>query len=246
MKTKTLIVEDEIHSQELIKSIIEEYCPELSVIGVVDSVGGAIEAINKYNPEVLFLDVQLKNENSFEIFNTIDHTAHKIIFTTAYRKFAFDAFKVRAVDYILKPYSPSSIVNAVQRVIKSISIMDPEVQMVPANEAKRIVIPTNNGSKLIAVSSITRIEAFGAYCKIYLTDNQVNIVSKNLKETFGLLEKANFVRVHMSHVINLDFMDQYIFDGEGGYAEMKDKARIPIARRRKTDFLAGVKLFQGQ
>ncbi|MEE9439638.1 MAG: response regulator, partial [Saprospiraceae bacterium] len=113
---RTMIIEDEIASQNLLKTIIEDYCPKLELIGIASTVPESQLLIDKLKPELVFLDINLKGRNAFELLEIIKGRKFKIIFTTASQEYAMQAFKVEAIDYILKPYNPKDIIRATSRI----------------------------------------------------------------------------------------------------------------------------------
>lgn len=239
---RTMIVEDEHHAQQLLTHIIEDYCPMLSVVGHAANVSDGIQAINNLKPDLVFFDVELGVDRSFEILNQVEHSTFQIIFTTAHDKYAFQAFQYEAIDYILKPYVPKDVIKAIEKVKKANRIEGifhrfESLTKRGNSPTRRIPIPTNEGLTLIHVKDIIRIVADRAYCKIYSTDNQKLFATKSLGEVETLLPPSTFFRTHTSHLINLDYVKKYIKE-DGGSVVMDDDSHVPLSRRRKTLFLS--------
>lgn len=238
---RTIIIEDEPNSIELLSRIVQEYCPNLEIIGSAGTFITAKDLINKLKPDLLFLDIQLKDCNAFELLADIPNINFKIIFTTAFNDFAFEAFKFEAVDYLLKPFSPRDVKTAVEKANKQVgnySIVQ-ELKLLIESEkqhSEKIRISTNKGIHFLNQSEIIRIEASGSYTTIYIDNKKPITSSRNLKYFTDTLNEKHFFRVHASHLINLDYISQYK-NADGGSILLKNDEEVPVSRRNKKDFL---------
>ena len=242
---KTLIIEDEIDAQMLLSKILEENHPDIELRGIADSISQALNALESNEIDLLFVDIELKDGNAFDLLSQIDFRNYKIIFTTAYENFAIDAFKYHAVDYLLKPYSPSMVSDALsklkstkldQNLIKELRSVMSQAQ---TGAIKKIKIPTSDGVHFFVLEEILHVEADRSYSKIYLSTGEKKLLSKPLKEIENLLDSNVFFRTHASHLVNLNHVKR-IANQDGGYAELVDGSQIPIARRRRQDFLDAI------
>ena len=235
-----IIVEDEVNSYELLKKIIAEYCPSLQLIGHARGVEDAFKLLESQPCDILFLDIEIEGGKSFEVLNQLTNRDFSIIFTTAYDTYAIEAFKVDAVDYILKPYAPTDIIAAVQRVIerKSSGAAFQHLHSLLNNQNghKKIALSTMEGVRFCSADEIIRLEAEGSYCTVYLEAGDRVVVSKTLLEVEKSLPKNQFFRAHAKHAINKDYVKQ-ILHADGGHIEMTNGDAIPIARRRKKELL---------
>lgn len=243
---KAIIVDDEQHCIDALQTMLQKKCPEVTVLGGVNSVKEAKDLITELQPDVVFLDVEMPHQNGFELLKLFDKITFDVIFTTAYEQYALKAIKFNALDYLLKPFSVKELQDAVQKCINrrngqtetSTSPLEVFLQNMKTlhQTHKKIALPTINGLVFMPVQNIVRCESTGNYTRIFFTDKKNLMVSRPLKEFEELLTDVDFFRVHNSHLINLQQMQSYI-QGEGGFALMSDGTQVEISRRRKADFL---------
>lgn len=245
---KAIIVDDEQHCIDALQTMLQKKCPEVTVLGGVNSVKEAKDLINETQPDLVFLDVEMPHQNGFELLKLFDKINFDVIFTTAYEQYALKAIKFNALDYLLKPFSVKELQDAVQKCIQRRSGQpSPESASSPLEvflqnmktlhqTHKKIALPTINGLVFMPVQNIVRCESTGNYTRIFFTDKKNLMVSRPLKEFEELLTDVDFFRVHNSHLINLQQMQSYI-QGEGGFALMSDGTQVEVSRRRKADFL---------
>lgn len=244
---KAIIVDDEQHCIDALQTMLAKKCPEVTVLGGVNSVKAAKELIDELHPDVVFLDVEMPHQNGFELLKLFDKINFDIIFTTAYEQYALKAIKFNALDYLLKPFSVKELQDAVQKCISRKNVQQSEPGNSPLDvflqnmktlhqTHKKIALPTINGLVFMPVQNIVRCESTGNYTRIFFTDKKNLMVSRPLKEFEELLTDVDFFRVHNSHLINLQQMQSYI-QGEGGFALMSDGTQVEVSRRRKADFL---------
>jgi two-component system LytT family response regulator len=244
---KAIIVDDEQHCIEALHTMLLKKCPEVTVVGSVNSVKDAKDMISELQPDVVFLDVEMPHQNGFELLKLFDKINFDVIFTTAYEQYALKAIKFNALDYLLKPFSVKELQDAIQKCVSRRSAQAIESQHSPIEvflqnmktlhqTHKKIALPTINGLVFMPVQNIVRCESTGNYTRIFFTDKKNLMVSRPLKEFEELLTDVDFFRVHNSHLINLQQMQSYI-QGEGGFALMSDGTQVEVSRRRKADFL---------
>jgi len=244
---KAIIVDDEQHCIDALQTMLQKKCPEVTVLGGVNSVKEARELILEMQPDLVFLDVEMPHQNGFELLKLFDKITFDVIFTTAYEQYALKAIKFNALDYLLKPFSVKELQDAVQKCIthRSNQLEAPGASPLEVflqnmktlhQTHKKIALPTINGLVFMPVQNIVRCESTGNYTRIFFTDKKNLMVSRPLKEFEELLTDVDFFRVHNSHLINLQQMQSYI-QGEGGFALMSDGTQVEISRRRKADFL---------
>ncbi|HMS68661.1 MAG TPA: LytTR family DNA-binding domain-containing protein [Saprospiraceae bacterium] len=241
-----LLVEDEVHSQDLLSTIIEEYCPQLRLIGIADSVKTAFSFLQENQVDLIFLDIELEDGNAFELLDLLPEQNFFIVFTTAYDSYAMQAFKVEAVDYLLKPYSPKDVILAVNKVVnrqEKLSVTSLKKMLLERQEngISRISLSTSEGISLVAPNDIIYCTADGAYCTIHLKDKSHIMVSKTLGDIEGILHTEDFIRVHASHLVNIHCVKKYLRD-DGGILLMENGKQIPISRRKKQEFLDRLKI----
>lgn len=240
---KTLIVDDEADAVNFIRSIIMEYCPKLEVIGTANNVKDGVELIMNYQPELVFLDVEMPHGSGFDLLANFPKKMFDVVFITAFNQYALKAIKFSAVDYVLKPINISEFIEAVDKVIEKRSGgYDQQINYgellgnLKSAMPMKLAIPTAEGMEYLNTREIIRIEADRSYCWFYLTGTRKHLVSRNLKEYQDLLSDRNFFRPHNSHLINLEFVKKYVRQ-EGGYIEMTDGSQIPVSRIKRDLFL---------
>ncbi len=246
-KIGAIIIDDENRSREMLQNLINEYCKNIEVIATADSVTAGIEAINKYSPDLLFLDIEMNKETGFDLLEEIDVIDFEVIFTTAHENYALKAFKFCAIDYLLKPIDVEELKLAIEKVEKkkSNSAFKEKFDLFMHNIKKgnnddqRLAVSTNEGLVFINVSDILRCEANGAYTYLHLKNKTRIVVSKNLKEYEQLLAEHNFLRVHNSFIINLKEIKKYV-RGDGGYVIMSDDTTVDVSKRKKELFLSHI------
>lgn len=244
---KAIIVDDEQHCIEALQTMLQKKCPEVTVLGGVNSVKEAKDLIDDVKPDVVFLDVEMPHQNGFELLKLFDRITFDVIFTTAYEQYALKAIKFNALDYLLKPFSVKELQDAVQKCISRRNGLPADANNAPIEvflqnmktlhqTHKKIALPTINGLVFMPVQNIVRCESTGNYTRIFFTDKKNLMVSRPLKEFEELLSDVDFFRIHNSHLINMQQMQSYI-QGEGGFALMSDGTQVEVSRRRKADFL---------
>ena len=239
------IIEDEPAAVQLLSSIINEYCDGVTIVDCASNVADGLVLLAKSDIDVVFVDIRLGSETIFELLAQIEYTRYKIVFTTAYSDHALDAFKYEAIDYILKPYSPKQIIKVIEKLKKSMPTFDQKdlgklFDAMQQAKSSRISINTNEGISFIDPSDIIHCTADGAYCKIASRQDGKIFVSKTLGEIESQLNPAQFIRIHASHVINMEHIKKFLKD-DGGFVLMSDGTQIPVSRRKKQEFMERVK-----
>ena len=240
---RSLIVDDEVNNRELISNLLNSFCQEISVVGSAQSVETAYKAINELKPDLVFLDVEMADGTGFDLLKLFPKVDFKVIFVTAHQEFAIEAFKFSVVDYLLKPISPANLILAVKKATESISNdeLTEKYQILVNNvsesvkQKKKIVLKTMERIYSVDISDIVRMESDGNYTKVYLHDGKRIMVSKTMKEFDELLTDVGFVRVHHSHLINMNFL--FCFEKGEGHIVMKDNSTVPVSNRKKDQLL---------
>jgi two-component system LytT family response regulator len=246
-KLKTIIVEDEAKSREMLRKMVEMFCPEVQIAGVAESVPAAVKLIKEVQPDIILLDIELHPNKCFDIFPQLDNLDFEVIFTTAYKNYAIDAIKYGALDYLLKPIDMEELKAAIGKAISKRSQNHENLTLqkflqdfrVPAS-GKKIGLATSDGIIYAEISQVLRCEAKGPYTHFYFKDGRKLTTSKNLKEYEHLLKEHHFLRVHNSHLINMAEVSKYV-KADGGYIEMSDSSEVPVSASHKEDFLEGMK-----
>lgn len=239
-----LLIDDDANLRNGMKSMLARYAPGITILGEADSVETGVHAIEQYNPDVVFLDIQLGDGTGFDILEKIaakrgSLTSH-IVFITAHEQYAVKAFRFSALDFLLKPVDPEELEKVAGKIKKALSTNDnyAHIDLLLENirkkvdKFKRIALSTSDGIHLFDVSDIIRCESQDNYTKFYIKDNKPVLIAKTLKEYEDLLTGQGFERIHQSHLINLAYLKSYI-KKDGGYAIMADNSHLPISQRKK-------------
>lgn len=240
-KLTACIVEDELHNIELLKSFINRYCPSVEIIGVARSLEQAKQLLHKKRPDMVFLDIILENELVFDLFNDIDHDRFQIIFTTAYREHALQAFKLNAVDYLLKPFSIEQLEKAVARaeenIRKNMYLTTSDISKIKefldhrVENERTISVVSNKQIDIIVEDKIAFLSSERRYTIIHMLDGTEYVASQNLSHYESVLNQTDFMRIHRCHIINLNHLLK-VYKEDGTYCVLKNGKSLPVARRR--------------
>lgn len=240
-KLRTAIITADCDSCQLFLDTFGELANSyLDIVGTASDKNQAIQCIENKKPDLVFLDLEMGA--AFDILDNYKNPPFKIILTSQDDKNALKAFKYGAIDYIIKPIDSQEILNSIDRVRKTqfdqaiYNRLDYLLKQNHFGSNFKITIPTSEGINLLSISDIIRIEADRSYCYIYLTDGDRILVSKPLKEMENLLPENLFFRIHSAYLINLDYVKRYS-KVDGGNVVLNDGSHVPIARRRKKEFL---------
>jgi two-component system LytT family response regulator len=233
---KAIIIDDEQHCIVTLATDISKYCGNVEVAAKCISAKEGILAIKKHKPRLIFLDVEMPWMNGFEM---LDHIDFCIIFTTAYDKFAARAFRISAVDYLLKPVDAEDLKAAVykaeEKILSSAGVVNIQNLLhnikQPAQQQK-IALPNRDGYEFVQVNSILYCGAEGAYTKVVFTDKHSLLISRTLGDIEEMLPPEIFIRIHHSTIVNLNAVTHYIRT-DGGYVVMNTNEKLMVSKARK-------------
>lgn len=256
MPLTALIVDDEYHARENLRMLLEEFCPEVTVIGDAGNVKEALDKTRELNPEVVFLDIRMPSgSEGFDFLEQAGEVNFQVVFVTAFKDYAVQAFNANAIHYVLKPIDIEDLQSAVQKLVATRERLagseDGQSGYVESLKAlsenlrsnkrpHRITLHHSRGFRLVDDTEIVRIEAENTQSRLFFTDGSQTLDSRHLKLYEDMLDPERFIRVHKSHIINLDALKEYIHV-DGHTAILNDGAEVPIARARLSDFLSRVK-----
>jgi len=233
---KTVIIDDEVKSRQTIINFISKYAPELEVVGEADGVESAINLIETIKPELVFLDIQMPDGTGFELLGRLNYNNFKLIFCTSFDQFAIKAFRYSALDYILKPIDPDIFRAAVKKIFseKEHNSLKDKINVLDNNKTgfTRMALHSAEGINLVKIKDVIRCESSVNYTKFIINKASSLLVTKTLKEYDELLSTHGFIRIHKSHLVNINFVKKYI-KGDGGWVEMYDGSKIEVSRRKK-------------
>ena len=234
-----IIIDDEQHCIDALTTDLSKNCGNVEVIAKCTSAKEGILSIKKLKPQLIFLDVEMPWMNGFEMLEMLDHIDFCIIFTTAYDKFAARAFRISAVDYLLKPIDAADLKTAVQKAEEKVLASAGTVNIQnllhnirqPAQQQK-IALPNRDGYEFAQVNTILYCNAEGAYTKIVLTDKRPLLISKTLGDIEEMLPAEIFIRIHHSTIVNLNAVTHYS-RADGGYVVMNTNEKLMVSKARK-------------
>jgi len=241
---KTLIIEDEQKSRDMLAAIIQKNCPDLEVTGLAKNVEEGVTLIKTLAPELVFLDITMPDGSGFDLLEQVPGYKFDLIFATASDQHAIKAIKYSACDYLLKPIDIEELKVAVAKVVakksatpsmENLQFLIQHLKRADENFQK-ITLPTGNAYEIVNIKDIVRCEADGSYTNFYLADKRKLMISAGLKHYEELLPENDFIRVHHHHLINMNHVMRFLKE-DGGYAIMSDGSKIEISRRKKEAFM---------
>lgn len=242
-KIRSVIVEDEKRSQATLIKLLDQYCPEVEVLAIAETVDEAISKIDKICPDLIFLDIALPDGDGFNVLEEITHNQYQVVFVTAYDKYAIRAFEFSTLHYLLKPVSHIDLQNTIEKYHKLNSDQEwdykSKISTLKENingDIQKIMLPTADGFEIISLDEVIRFEANHNYTLCYLKEGRNLLVSKSLINFENLLQDLHFARVHSKHLVNLKYIQKYI-RGRGGSIRMMDKSEINVSKSRRNEFL---------
>ncbi len=241
---RILIVEDEKPILDTIHSIIQDNCSNAEILGTARDISSAKELIIKTNPDLLLLDINLPDGTSFELLQQIENPDFKVIFITAFEEYAIKAIKLSALDYLVKPVDPIELIESINKAEETINKSNNELKLNAllsnvknlSEKPKKIILNTAESMHLIDVQDIIRCESDGAYTRLFINDGKKIMISKVLKDYEDLLQDCGFMRIHKSHIVNLNYIDRFE-KADGGYLILKDQSSVPVSFRKKDQLI---------
>ena len=219
---RTIVIDDEKLSREVICNYLKEYCTDIDVVATASSVKTAWKTIKKYNPDFIFLDIEMADGKGFDLLTMFEKISFKVIFVTAYSEYAVKAFRFSAVDYLLKPVKIDELISAVEKIRKlndqvtNIDLVSNLIKNLNNGSAApdTLVIPHLKGFEVLKIPEIIMCQADGYCTNFYLMGNKKIVSSRNLKHYNELLEDHGFIRIHHSYLININHVSGYSRQGE--------------------------------
>ena len=240
---KAILIDDEEHCRESLSIQLARYCPEVSLLAACASAAEGLKAIEQFQPDVVFLDVEMPRMNGFELLQQFTIIPFGVIFTTGYDAYAIKAIRFSALDYLLKPIDKDELIKAVAKVrTKPATTINQQFDILLEKlgdkpvKLQKIALPSLEGFELVQLEAILRCESDSNYTYVFLKNGRKILVSRTLKEIEELLDGHSFLRVHHSHVVNLNEIERYV-RGEGGYLIMSDHSSVTVSRSRKDTLL---------
>jgi two-component system, LytTR family, response regulator len=241
---KTVIIEDEQKSRQMVAAMIEKCNDFVQVIGQAKNVKEGVDLIKTLKPDLVFLDISMPDGSGFDLLEQVQGHKFELIFATASDQHAIRAIKYSACDYLLKPIDIEELRSALDKIVQKKNIapnmenLNFLIQQLKKTDENfyKITLPTGNAYEVVSMKDIIRCEADGSYTTFYLTDKRKLLVSFGLKHYEDLLPEQDFIRIHHHHLINMNHVIRFLKE-DGGYAIMADNSKLEISRRKKDAFL---------
>lgn len=246
-KIRTILIDDEFKASEILSDLLQSNFPEIDIIDTASSVKQSLDKLKDYgnNVDLVFLDIELGDGSGFDVLKELGKVSFKVIFTTAYNEFAVDAFKVNAIDYILKPIENKDLERSVKRVseqIKKDEKVESSTHVSPIKEKKDLLFIHEHGHiSFINLSDIVFFKAEGQYTTLTLIDGKKKTSSQNLGYYEKLIKDSFFYRIHRSYIVNLNFVSG--INTSNQKVELKNGESIVYSAKEKESFMLRMNSF---
>lgn len=231
-----IIIDDEQNCVDTLTAMLgAKFSEKINIVASTTDSRKATALIAQHQPQIVFMDVEMPHITGIQLMHSFVQRNFAVIFTTAYDKYALQALKTEAVDYLLKPIDMDELGEAIEKA--TLRVQGMENNPAKSNVApQRLLLPTHNGILAASIPEIIRIESSSNYCTFHISNKPKIVVAKTLKEYEEILSPSDFFRVHQSHLINLNFVE-YFHPGLEEYVILKNGEHIEVSRRRKAEFL---------
>jgi two-component system LytT family response regulator len=241
----SIIIDDEAKNVKLLQNMLEAHCGNVQLLAAETDAKKGLALIKELQPQLVFLDVEMPHINGFEMLRQLEPVSFEVIFVTAYSHYAIEAFEHHAIGYLTKPINTEKLIACIHSASERIgqksfsknlfSLLETTSRKTPEH---KIPLSTSNGLVFVKLADIMYCESNGNYTTFYLSGNNKPIlVSRQLGEYEKLLPDTDFTRIHDKYIINLSYIREYI-KGSGGDVVLENGKEIPVASRRKEDFLS--------
>ena len=234
---RAILIDDEISNLENLRTLLEKHCPQVNILDTAQNVSDAVNTIEKYLPDLVFLDIQMGEKTGFDVLKQVPSRNFEVIFVTAYDHYGIKAVKFAALDYLLKPIDIDELIDAVRKAENKLLTHKQTTQLdfllqqlrVPEPNLSKIALPMQGEIRYVPLSDIIRCEADNTYTHFFLLNDEKLLVSKSLKEYADLLVPNGFLRTHQSHLVNPQFVKSWLKE-DGGILLLLTGEKIPISK----------------
>jgi len=241
-KLRSLLIDDEKKVLEVLRIKLQKHCPQIEILGTANDLDPAEQLIRQAKPELIFLDISMPGGTGFDLLKRFQKVDFQVIFCTGYSEYAIQAFKLSAVDYLLKPLKTQELINAVSKAIvrqesKQQSILyENLINNIVAgkDQSKKIAIPSQNEYEFVEISQIVHCEGWEKYTKIHLNDGRTLVSSYNVGRFRENLQEYGFYSCHKSHLINKSHIKKYSTEG---ILVLSTGKSVPVSRRKRDEFM---------
>ena len=246
---KAIIIDDEKRARVSLSLLLQEYCPQVTIVAECENLPEGVKAIRKHQPDIVLLDIEMPGHSGLELLDFFDENEvnFSIIFTTAYNEYALKAFKFSAVDYLLKPIIPEELAEAIQRVSKQKQRFEnfkAFKENLQQETLTKIAVPSGNTLLFLDTNKIMYIKGEGAYSEVFCSDGSRQLVSRNLKNFEDILcSDSRFLRIHKSYIVNFNFVTAYN-KSDGGSIVLENKIQIPVSPDKSQTILDQIQIIK--
>lgn len=239
---KAIIIDDEARARTLLGTMLKEYCTDIEVVADVEDLPNGVKAIRKHKPDLVFLDIEMPGHSGLDLLDFFDENeiGFSIIFVTAYNNYAIQAFKLSAVDYLLKPVEPGDLEHAVERFRRRTTKDKNNLATLRENLKEdgldKIAVPDSNSVKFLKLDEILYFKADNTYTEIFFSDKKLTIsrTLKNIEDTLN--NNSQFFRCHKSYIVNMKYVTDYV-KSDGGSLTIDGKHTVPLSPDRVQELL---------
>ncbi|MCS7053385.1 MAG: LytTR family transcriptional regulator DNA-binding domain-containing protein [Ignavibacterium sp.] len=233
---KTIIIDDERLARTELRRLLEPF-KDLEIVAEAKNVDEAIEKINQFDPELIFLDIQMPGKSGFDLLEILDKVP-KVIFTTAYDEYALKAFEYNALDYLLKPIEPKRLEDAIRKlteVNKKSSTNLKEIKNILTAE-DQVFVKDGDKCWFVKLEKIRLFESEGNYVRLYFDDNKP-LILRTLNYLDERLDPKTFFRASRKHIVNLKWIESIEPWLNGGLlVKLKGGQKVEVSRRQSIKF----------
>ncbi len=233
---RAIIVDDMELARESLRADVQQYCPEIQLVGEAKGVVSAAKLLREVAVDLIFLDINMDDGEGFDLLDILPDYKTKVIFVTASDEHALKAFQYAAIDYLLKPVDPERLKQAIAKIKNSHFFSKDNQSVLKEGERNNLVLSTSEELRVVEIENIVRCQSMGNYTQFFFTDGSKILITKTLKDYDSLLGEKGFVRVHQSHLVNQNQIKAYV-KTEGGYLVLKDGSNVPVSVRKKPEVM---------
>lgn len=245
MKIKTILVDDEVKSLDILENKLKRFCPDLDIVGKIQNPEIAITAILEKKPDLIFLDITMPNMSGFDLLSKFEKPDFEIIFATGFNDYAIEAIRQCAIGYLVKPIDNLELVNSVKNAVNHISLKNSNQKNKNLLEnrtidplLRKIAIPSQIGYEFIKIKDIIHCEGIDGYTKLHFENRKEILSSFSIGYFQKLVGDTYFFQTHKSHLVNLTHVEKYLNEG---YVHLTNGISAPVSKTRRIEFLKKIK-----
>ena len=238
---KAIVIDDEQSNIDNLIALLNKYCPRVNILGAATDILEAEQLINTHKPDILFLDIQMGEQTSFDLLSSLAEKNFEVVFITAFDKYGIEAIKFAALDYLLKPVVIADLVLAVNKAEDKIATKEKNQQLqfllnhIKSGEQfpTKIALPQLHEIRYVPVNEIVRCEADNSYTFFHLSGGERILISRSIKEYNELLKPLGFIRTHQSHLVNKLYVKSWLKE-DGGCLFLSNGDKVPVSRPNRS------------